>query len=511
MQVFSKIILFVFRLSTKIKVVMFMQTFSRNTFLLSLIILLSIFIFASCDDDYTSSKNDNKLEFSTDTLTFDTVFTTLGSTTEKILIYNNHRQAINISSVKIAGGKDSPFRMNVDGLLNENNSFENIEIPAKDSIYIFVEVTVDPNDSNNPVLVDDSITFVTNGNSQRIRLEAFGQDMKLFKDKVILNDTVLTADKPYLVMGYLAVDSARTLTLDPGCKLYFHNNANLVVYGNLKAEGTFEKPIELRGDRLDKIKFLDPVPYNYVAGQWGGVYLLWNKGNHVLRHVNIKSAYVGLYYVNSDRETLPSLEISNCILHNFVFYGLVAQNGNVKVVNSEISNTGSFTVYLNGGKHSFIHTTIANFYSNNSAEPSSRDKNPAVMIMNLNRSARMESNFQNCIITGTLENEFSIASRFTNQYKGVFSNCYIRRAKPFELSQFSDIRWYQEKDTVFKQIRYDYEKGTYFNFVPDSVSPVRGLGNKAVSVDYPLDLNGNSRLEDDSPDAGAYEWQPTKK
>jgi hypothetical protein len=464
----------------------------------------------SCEDDVFSSNN-NKLEFSTDTLTFDTVFTTIGSTTEKILIFNNNRKAINISSIKIAGGKNSPFRMNVDGSINENNSFENIEIPAKDSIYIFVEVTVNPNSSNTPVLVDDSIVFVANGNFQRVRLEAFGQNMELLKDKFVLSDTTLSAVKPYLIMGNLVIDSAKTLTLQPGCKLYFHNNANMIVYGNLKAEGTFEQPIELRGDRLDKVKYSDPVPYNYVAGQWGGVYLLWNRGNHILRHVSIKSAYVGLYYVNSDRAVLPNLEVTNCILHNFVFYGLVAQNGNAKVVNSEISNTGSFSVYLNGGKHTFIHSTIANFYSNNSAEPSSRDKNPSVMIMNLNRSARMESVFQNCIITGTLENEFSIASRFTDQYRGTFSNCYIKRAKPFELTQFKDIRWYEKNDTVFRQSRYDYEKDIYFNFVPDSVSPVRGLADKTVSLDYPLDLNGNSRLADEFPDAGAYEWKPTVK
>ncbi len=489
-----------------------MFTFPRNFSLFCIIAVLCSSVFISCEDNFFTSKKDNSLEFSTDTLTFDTVFTTLGSTTEKILIFNNNRQAINISSVRIAGGKSSPFRINVDGLINENNSFMNIEIPAKDSIYIFVEVTVNPNNSNSPVLVDDSIVFVSNGNSQRIRLEAFGQNMILLKNKFIFNDTTLNANKPYLILGDFEVDSAKTLTLLPGCKMYFHNNANLVVNGNLKAEGTFNQPIEMRGDRLDKIKFVDAVPYNYVAGQWGGVYLLWNRGNHVLRHVNINSAYVGLYYNNSDRETLPNLEIENCRLHNFVFYALVVQNGNVKVVNSEISNTGSFSVYLNGGMHTFIHTTIANYYNNNSANPGNRDKNPAVMIMNLNRSARMESVFQNCIIAGSLQNEFSIASRFTDQYKGTFANCFIRREKPFELAQFQNVKWFETKDTLlFKQTRYDYEKNIYFNFTPDSISPVRGIADPLISAQYPFDLKGNSRIEDNLPDAGAYEWKPTKK
>ncbi len=468
------------------------------------------FFIISCNDEFTSVDKANPLAFSTDTLSFDTVFTTLGSTTEKLLVYNHSSKSITIESIKIAGGKESQFRMNVDGLLNDENSFTNIEIPGRDSIYIFIETTIDPNNSNLPVLVDDSIIFESNTFRQRVRLEAYGQNMELFKDKLILHDTTLTATKPYLIKGYLAIDSAKTLTLNPGCKLYFHNNANLLIYGNLKAEGTTQQPIEMQGDRLDKIKFLDPVPYKYVAGQWGGVFLLWNRANHVLQNVNISSAYVGLYYINSDFSRLPNLELTNCRLQNFVYYGLAVQNGNINVVNTEISNTGSYTVYLNGGTHTFIHTTIANYYNNNSAAPSNRDKNPALLIMNMNRSARMQTVFKNSIITGTLENEFSIATRFPETYKGTFSNCYIRKTEPVEQSQFTNIRWYEYNDSVFKQIRYDYEKNLYFDFTPDSVSPARGIADISVAFSYPIDLNGNSRLRDNAPDAGAYEWVPTR-
>jgi len=290
----------------------------------------------------------------------------------------------------------------------------------------------------------------------------------------------------------------------------FHNNANLVVYGNLKAVGTLEKPISLRGDRLDKIKFETPFPYNNVSGQWGGLYLLWKDGNHLLKHVNMNSGYVGIYFSNDDRNTLPKLEISDCRIHNFLLYGLVVQNGNVTVSNTEISNTSSYSVYLNGGKHSFFQSTIVNYFNNSSVQPAPRDKKPAVMIMNLNRVAPMETIFRNCVISGSYENEFSLASRFMDQYKGTFDHCYIRKTKAMDLPQFSDNRWYEINDTVFKSIRYDYEKSTYFNFTPDSVSPARGLADKTIAAQFPLDLNGNNRLEDNEPDAGAYEWKPMK-
>jgi hypothetical protein len=451
------------------------------------------------------------LSFSTDTLTFDTVFTTIGSTTEKLMVYNPNNRALKISSIGLAGGAKSQFRINVDGSLSADNHFSDIEIRAKDSMYIFVEVTVDPRDVNAPVLVTDSVIFRINGVEQKVRLEAFGQDMILFRNKLILNDTTLSADKPYLIYGNLTVDSAKTLHLPAGCQLYFHNNANLMVRGNLRAEGTFDKPVLLRGDRLDKAKFLYPVPYNYVAGQWGGVYLLWNKGNHLLRNVNINSGYVGIYMNNSDRNQLPELRIENCRIHNFVYYGLVVQNANVQVMNTEISNTGSYSVYLSGGKHVFLQSTIANYYNSSPGRPSSRDKNPAVMIMGLYRTAPMQTEFRNCIVAGGLETELSIVSRFLTQYKAVFSDSYIRRKEAYELSQFQNIRWYAQNDTIFKHPFYNDTTSVYFNFTPDSVSPVRGLADRTIAAQFPLDLNGANRLEDNAPDAGAYEWKPTVK
>lgn len=472
-------------------------------------IVLSALMLSSCDDELFTTDPEKVLAFSADTLTFDTVFTTIGSTTEKILVFNPNNRALRISSIALAGGANSQFRLNVDGNINVNNEFTDIEISAKDSMYIFVEVTVDPNNQDSPVLVADSIVFQTNGVKQRVRLEAFGQNMILWKNKTILNDTTLSAARPYLIYGYLAVDSAKTLNIPAGCKLYFHNNANLLVYGNLKAEGTFEQPIEMRGDRLDVVKFLNPVPYHYVAGQWGGVYLLWSGGNHVLRNVNITSGYVGLYFSNTDRSELPNLEVTNCRIHNFVYYGLVAQNGNVTVSNSEISNTGSFSVYLSGGKHVFLQSTIANFYANN---VTSRDKNPAVMIMGLSRSAPMETEFRNCVIAGALENEFSIASRFLTAYKGAFNNSFIRRDKAYELTQFKDVHWYVKADSIlFKQTSSNYAKKLYFDFTPDSISALRGLADPTIAAQFPIDLNGNSRLEDAAPDAGAYEWKPVNR
>lgn len=469
------------------------------------IFLLFVFIVGACDDRIEVPK-DKMPEFSRDTLSFDTVFTTVGSATAKVLVYNRQSKAITINRLKLAGGSSSPFRINVDGYTNKEHLFESITIRAKDSMFIFVEVTVNPQQINNPVLLQDSIVITTPEGSKRMLLEAYGQNMRVLRSLTLRSDTLLDATLPYLIQGDLIVDSLATLTLAPGVQFYFHHNSNLMVYGNLKAEGSFEKPILMRGDRLDRIGFVTPVPYNLVAGQWGGVYLLNPRGIHVLKHVTINSGYVGIYFVNQNKHYKPSLEIQNCRIHNFLFYNLVAINGDMNVVNSAITNSGGYTVYLNGGKHVFYHCTIANYFNNSEAQSVNRDKAPAFMMMELPRSFPMETIVYNSVIAGSAQNELSLASRFETDYKADFSYSYIKRAKALELPFFSHVRWSSIKDTLFTSIKENLPEKIQFSFIPDSVSPLRGLANPEVAQRYPIDLNGRDRLADGAPDAGAYEW-----
>lgn len=478
----------------------------KNILFSSFFVFLLTGIF-SCQDEMFTTNSDKKLSFSTDTLTFDTIFTSIGSTTERFLIYNKNNRAIRISQIRLAKGITSKFRLNVDGEKNFENKFSDVEIGANDSLFVFVETTIDPTLDTSPVLIQDSVLFEFNGNKQQVMLEAFGQNVYKLTNEHVSKHTTFKTDKPYLVMGDLTVDTAKTLTLPAGCKIYFHNNSNLIVYGNLRSNGTFENPVELRGDRLDDVKFLDPVPYHYVAGQWGGVYLLWSYGRHVLKNTIISSAYVGLNSPNDDWQNLPQIELENCKIHNFVYYGIVAKNTNLTVKNSEISNTGSYTVYLSGGTHVFHQSTIANHYANNSFAPSSRDKSPAIMIMALQRTAPMKTEFINCVVSGTLDNELSIASRYLNQYNGVFANSYIKRKDKYNLTQFQNVRWYASDDKLFKQSRFDSSSKSYFDFSLDSISPARNIADVSTASRYTLDLNGNSRFVDGLPDAGCYEWK----
>ncbi len=485
---------------------------NNKIYLTALAVFFSMLFFHSCIDEKISSDPALRLSFLKDTLLFDTVFTSIGSSTSKVMVYNPNDKNLEISAIGLGLGANSPYRINVDGELSTNNQFTNIELRAKDSLFIFVEVKVDPQASNAPVFIKDSIVFLTNSNQQDIKLLAYGQDMTILRNHKILSDTTLTGEKPYLIFGDMVVDTARTLRLKPGCRLYFHDKASLVVHGNLKADGTREKPILLRGDRTDQI--FEDVPYNFVSNQWGGVLLLSKEGNHSFNFVTMNSGYVGIYFSNTDRNFRPKLEINNSRIHNFLKYGLVVQNGDVLVTNSEISNTGAYSVYLNGGKHRFIHSTIANYFNSTDVriQPSNKEGNAAVMIMELNRIIPMETEFLNCVVAGSSSNEFEILSRFDAEYHGKFSHSYFRKEKPDPLpAMFSNITWYNPKDTLFQNTFFDLKKLEYYNFMPDSISPIRNIGDVEVSKLYPIDLNGKNRLEDGKPDAGAYEWQPFKK
>lgn len=488
------------------------QKYYRNIPTLLLGVLLSLFFFHSCIDESISTDPSLRLAFSKDTLFFDTVFTTIGSSTAKIKVYNNNDKNLKISALGLGKGAESPYKINVDGAVSPDNQFTDIELRAKDSLYIFVEVMNEPTNVNSAVFVKDSIVFLTNSNQQDVKLLAYAQDMTMLRDRKIVNDTTLTAEKPYLIYGDLVVDSAKTLTLEPGCRLFFHDKASLVVHGNLIADGTREAPILFRGDRTDRL--FEEVPYNFVSNQWGGVLLLNKEGNHKFNFVQMNSGFVGIFFSNSDRNFRPKLEITNSKIHNFLKYGLVVLNGDVRVINSEISNTGAYSVYLSGGKHTFIHSTIANYFNSTNIlmQPSSKEGNAAVMITELDRIIPMETEFLNCVIAGSGVNEFEILSRFAERYHGNFRNTYIRKEKPKSIpDMYHNVKWYEPKDTIFMNTYFDREELEYYDFMPDSISPVRDMADIEISNLYPKDLNGNNRLEDGKPDAGAYEWVPFDK
>ncbi|MEA3317446.1 MAG: hypothetical protein U9R54_05775, partial [Bacteroidota bacterium] len=244
----------------------------------------SIFIIVifSCQKENFNTSGEAKLVFSTDTIMFDTIFTTIGSSTQHFTVHNPYNKSVNISSIALAGSSSSVYRLNIDGY--SGTSASDIELKAKDSLYIFAEITIDPNNSNLPLVVKDSIVFTTNGNKQYVNLMAWGQDVHIINGEIVQTQTWQN-DKPYLIYNSMLVDTNSVLTIESGASLYFHKNSRLYVAGTIIANGNIDEPVVFTGDRIDD-------QYSDIPGQWDGIWLMAGSKNNVFTYSEIKNAII---------------------------------------------------------------------------------------------------------------------------------------------------------------------------------------------------------------------------
>jgi hypothetical protein len=452
-----------------------------------------------------------QLLFSRDTVLFDTVFTAIGSSTKRVMVYNPNKNAVLIDRVEVASGKS--FYINLDGE-NQLENLRDITLRGGDSLFLFVRAEIDPLQENNPVLVEDTISFYLNNKQQQIYLQAYGQDVEIIRGSGGRVDTThlrLSGAKPYLIYDTLVV--AGNLTIDKGATLYMHTGAMIYTYGSVRAKGTLEKPIVIRGDRTDML--FDSVPYRVASGQWNGLYFIHLDGiarpKYELDYVDVLSGSIGLYAYSESSTHRPQMTLSNARIHNHSVYGLVLQNVDATVMNTEISNCASYCVYLAGGKHNFVHNTIASYFGYpyttiNIHNNILREDVAAVYINNLSKNmAPTISSFYNCIIEGARKNNVVLATPLTEYYEGKFVGNYMR-ADSLSASVASNNVYASDSDTVvFRNVHYLYQEYRYYDFKLDSLSPARGIADSVIALSFPYDRSGLRRKS--HPDAGCYEFE----
>ncbi len=472
--------------------------------------LILLVMFFSCRKDPIVNP-DAKLEFSADTVLFDTVFTTIGSTTKNFRVYNKYQQPITIDQIRLAGSNGSTFRLNING--RQVNELEKIEIPAKDSIYIFVSVTLNPNNQNNPMVVQDSVVFLTNGNTQDVKVIAFGQDVHLINGKILKTQKWLN-DKPYLVYNSMLVDTLQTLTINPGTRIYFHKRSSLLVKGTLKVNGTLEEPVSFLGDRLEH-------QYDEYPGQWGdwreyengfiyvygGIHFANGSHDNIINHAIIKNGMKGIQVDTLANTVRPTLTISNSRIENMSVAGIFAQSSTIVASNCVIANCGSWCVSLTlGGSYEFYHCTLSNnFGVGTRSEPALRLNNFFVYngtayVYNLDNAL-----FANCIITGSRQMEIEFLNKVNKipvpgRFNYTFDHCLVS----VDTMNTSDpTKWIN----IIKNLnpRFDSLSYYYRDYSLDTLSPAKDRGNPIFAKFFPLDIRGNSRLLDAGPDIGAYE------
>ncbi|MBQ4395242.1 MAG: hypothetical protein II825_08115 [Paludibacteraceae bacterium] len=473
-------------------------------------IVLCALALVSCSEYRESNDPSLHLAFSADTISFDTVFTEQGSATAQLMIYNRYGSAITINRVWLENGE--VFLVNIDGE-QDLSRLTHMTINGGDSAFVFIRVRIAALNSSSPVLVEDILHFhLTNGNTQNVRLEAYGQDVERIGHKgcgrTEKGEFVFTADKPYIIYDTLVVGGA--LTMNPGARIYMHQGACIYALGDVNANGTLDQPILIRGDRLDDL--FDSVPYLYAGGSWNGFYLQAEKEQtYHLSYVDILSGNVGLMSNSTCTDVLPQLSMDGCRIHNHTRYGLVLLNTNATVTNSEISNCASYCVYCDGGKHDFIHTTIASYfgYTNIRIQSAEKEETAAVYIDNLSKTVPLTAtSFINSIITGYRTNQIVVATPLDQFYPGTFVGNYLK-TDTLALPHAADNIYWQKTDTakVFVNDFYKYKEYVYYDFRLDSLSPARNIGDSIAALPYPMDRAGVSRALI-RPDAGCYQYHP---
>ncbi|MCB0514885.1 MAG: hypothetical protein KDD49_02350 [Bacteroidetes bacterium] len=477
-------------------------------------VLLLVVGLSACKKDNFYDGSDAQVNLSTDTLTFDTVFTTLGSTLNGFLIHNPYKKPVQISNIQLAGGNSSSFRLNVDGVAS--NSVDAVEINAKDSLYVFVEVTIDPNEDQLPFVIEDSILITTNGNLQKVYLNAWGQNAHFLRDEEAFFwetcDQILTDDLPWVVFGALYVPPDCTLEIQEGTDIYFHPKntqlatlAGIWVEGNLQINGKADSLVHLQGVRLEEY-------YDDLAAQWGAVHLLRGSTANI-NFAEIKNNVWGITVGKTldttctviTTDNMPQVTINNTLIKNCLLQGMEAILANVQMNNCLMYNAGENILRLQyGGNYDFNQCNFVNYGQLlNHRDPVLLATNflvcyesgvetvfPAII--------PTHTHFTNCILHGYLEDELTFADEEITA-GGVIdwkmTNCIVKT----DLEQ-TDERFV---NCIFNPIATDtlFVDRSEFDFHLHQLSPAVDAG---VATEITTDLD--NQVRNSPPDIGCYEY-----
>lgn len=486
-------------------------------------ILSATFLFSSCKKDFFQESGPGVLSFSNDSILFDTIFASVGSATQKFVVYNSNSNPVSIESIKLTeSDPNNVYRINIDGQPIENS--QNIKLAANDSLFVFVEVTVNPNNALLPFLVTNTLEFTTNDSKQNIALVAYGQNANFYtpsdnlfivqNDSTNSNDSIniayysisentsWTNELPHVIYGYIIVEPNAVLTIEEGTQIYLHENSGIIVGnpvfgssndgGTLVVNGNLGNEVVFQGDRLESW-------YENAPGQWDIIWMVQGSINNRIDHAIIKNGTVGLKVDTIGNSTNPTLTLSNTIIENMSDIGLFAQGSNVLAYNNVIKNCARYSLVLNiGGDYDFTHCTFANYY-----EYGSRNT-PAVLVNNYYEDAfgniqlrdLNNANFTNCIIDGSNGHEIVLEENSNAIFNYNFENCLLKIDQDSSLQQYNHSNSIKIDNSVTV-----FNNSIEQNFTLSANSPAINSGKPTFISN---DILGNSRIG--NPDMGAYEY-----
>lgn len=443
---------------------------------------------SSCiEDGFTTSPSDQPT-FSVDTLDMGVIFTEQASTTHRFVVYNRASKGMNIDRISLSGDNARLFRLNVDGF--SGTDFSNVEIRAKDSIFVLVETTLPANDRTVPVEITASLDFLTNGVEQSVVLAATGRDVTRLRAVTVDIDTRLTAERPYQIYDSLVVAEGATLTVDPDAELYFHDGAMMVVRGRLVAVGSPDHEITFAGDRTGFVAA--DIPFDLMSRQWTGMFFTSTSTGNRLDYCLVKNTWQGVTADSSD------LTMINTRLRNSGGYALETYHSAIRAYGCEFAEAASGAVLLHGGSHLLDQCTLANYYLFSALE------GPILQFGHLDAESDdasglpyLQAQISNCIIYGNGKD----ISHGDLTGTGVYLRRCLLKSNGTDDDNFISCIW--DKDPLFYTVREDY----VFDYRLREGSPAIGAADPAFNApEAAADRYGSPRGA--VPDLGAYVYIP---
>lgn len=470
----------------------------------SSVICLTIFalLLVSCrkQSEYEGAAD---LEFSRLTVAFDTVFTSLSSVTERLVVRNPYNGDV-YTDVLLQGGNSSYFSVNVNGV--SGNNLKRVCIPAKDSIFVFIKVNIHPNGQDTPLLVVDTLHFYTNGKRQDISLLASGQDAHfILADRMVGGipyhivagegeHRVWKNDKPYVIYGYAVVDSVGKLEIEAGTQVYIHKEGGLWIYkgGCLKVKGSKEAPVVFQGDRRESF-------FQKDYAQWSRIWINEGTEDNEIDYAIIKNAFIGIQAEILDEDMGNRLRLSNSVIERSLGIGFMGRGYRVEAFNNVFSDCGQYALALvQGGDYTFSHNTVYNYYSQGVRKTPSVFFSNYYDVGNIRYLSDFSAEFTNNIVYGSQLREFACSFLPQAQFKADIHDGLLRCD-----TLYPDVFGKNLKRNVDPRLQ-DPRNG---NFVPEETSPCNAAGVYLSA--YPLDKAGN--LRPNPPAVGAYEYAAPAK
>lgn len=389
------------------------------------------------------------------------------------------------------GGPASVYKMNVDG--TPGAQFSNLEINANDSLYVFVQVNINPNAANLAFVIRDSIEITYNGNRKLVQLEAWGQNANFLRNKIVSTNETWNNNLPYVILGSLTVNANQTLTINKGCRLYFHADAPMIVNGSLQVNGLKDTAdrVYFQGDRLDE-------PYKYFPASWPGIFFQAGSKDNILNYAVITNAFQAIGVTDPSPNANPKLVLNECIIDNAYDAGIISINSSIRARNSQISNCGKNLFLVKGGDYQFTHctvVTIANRYIDH--------RDPVLTLTNFanNSTAALNAVFRNCIFwgeNGLINDEVAVIKNGATAFNVNFDyNLWKVQSTPANITSNQIIN---NQAPQFDSISIF---NNYYDFRLKVSSPAV---NKGVNAGVLTDLDGKPRPVG-LPDLGCFEKQ----